>query len=696
VSGIALLAVLGARAAAACEPVPAPVVDRWPLLRDGRDVRGYAPMASVGPVGWPAPWPWRDPATTLVTVPGPARLEATGVDLPEAWLLEGQFELGGEGGELLRVVDADDRWLSVRWDPAAGAVVLEADGERVHQVPAPASPAARVGVGVAEGRPQALVDGALWMPPWADGAPATRGAPGGARIVVGAGSGPVRVRDVVLHGQVLALDDRPWCVPAATQRVPEVEPSLREPKLEFAGYFAGWIGWVPGNDFVARQRLLLEPTVRLSRHTRVTVAVRALDARAVDRTGSTLQPVPPGVSALGEYGVVVEHAYLARWVGEWRLLPFYFVAGRVPLTFGMGLDDRHSLASLAPPPPSTAAVLDAAHPGVGADNGDQFGDPTFPSTFDGPLLVLGSPPQRMRSGRHRTLVGVRGGRHNPWCAGRTSPVCPEVFAPTYEFAGTMLVEQQLVGGPLVGGDGLLGQVDGGARWAPGLRPGGFFRFAMAYTQPRDELLWFAASFEALGDLGLPVPAGAMAVSPRDPTLPAPQFLGDVVGGAGRVDLAVRPLAFAMLTVEGGAAGGLGRDGVPIRGLHPDYNFDLVLFSQVVALATATADPSAVVPTLGGVVNAAFGRVGPTIRIGSRSGIEVPVFLAGATALGPVPGVMDRGWLGLELDTALRLNSGSWRLAADFGWLIAAGAGLDPVALDPAHPTSLELRIGRDL
>ncbi|MEZ4239204.1 MAG: hypothetical protein R3F59_24230 [Myxococcota bacterium] len=656
-------------AAAPCDPVPAPLVSRWPLLADGRDIFGDTPLASVGRVGWPAVW--ADPASSWVTLTGDARLEATGVALPSEWLLELRADLGDAPGELLRVVDGFGRWVALSREP--GRLVLTDDAEHWLVVDLPDGEH-RVGIGRGGGQVAVLVDGALVDTPWADAAPPD----GVAAIRVGASGGVVRVRDLVLHAEVAAYGATPWCTPPVSGPVPRVEPEPKGPQLEFGGAFLGWIGWVPGNRFVARQRLLLEPTVRLSRHTRVTVAVRALDARSVDRTGSTLQPVPPGASVLGEYGLVVEHAYLARWVGEWRLLPFYFVAGRVPLTFGMGLDDRNALATLSPPPVSTTALLDAGHlRGIQPGNGDQFGAPRNSCG---------------REARGRVLVGLRGGRHNPWCASRSGPVCPDLYAPTYEFVVTGLGEQHLVSGPLSGADGLAVVTEGGARWAYGLRPSVFGRVAVAYDRPRADLLWVSGALEGLLSTGI---RGGDDLLPGDPGLPAPQFRGDVVALAARLDAALRPLAWETLTVEGGGTGGVGGIGpAPVRGLHPDYNVDLVLFNQVVAAATAQADPAVVVPTLGGVVDAGFFRIGGTTRIGARSGIEVPLFVVTSWALAPLPGVMDAGPLGTELDGALRLHSGDWRLTTDVGVLVHPGRALG--TLGRAHPASVEVRIGREL
>lgn len=671
-----------------CETLPGLVLDRWPLEQDGRDLVGQSPAAPTDGVYWPSLPSLYGRYDLYAQLTGDAHLMVPGLVLPSEWLVEGRFRLGPPRGvvDLVRV-EAGDDWLALRYDPHLGQVaVVDRDGHSF--VRNAIATDERYGLGV-DGT------GAVWLV-HGDGGAVSAGFTTAftavdARLIVGrapnGGTLRTQVRDVVLHGELRPLPTGPWCLPHARDRVPFAVPETGQVTLDVDGYFLGLMGrYEGGDDWVARQRLVIAPTLHLSSTTRVVVSVRTLETRSIHPSGSLIRPPDRAVSDRGEFGVVVEHAYLARYVGEWRVLPFYFVAGRVPLSFGLGLGDRNTMASLGPSPASEAILLDGHQPGaLETTNPDLLGDPSFPSVLDGAMLWLGNPPTRRRSGSLRALTGMRWGRRMPWCAGRISDqVCKEDLSAVYETAGTLIVEQDLATGPSAS-DVVLAQGEGGVRWGRDLRPVGFGRLGVAYGMPRVHEVWFDASAEGLMEWGVTAATAA------------PELQGSVAGGALHTDLALRRAPWLSLAVEGGATGGIIGT---IRSLHPDYNFDLVLFSQVLAGAvadrwSADGETGKVAPTLGGVVNAGFGRFGPTIRFGSRSGIELPLFVTRAWTLEPVPGLMAEGALGTELDGALRLNSGQWRLAAEVGVLFP-DRGLDPVGLTDDHPVAWELRIGRNL
>lgn len=684
---IAWLAGLAA-AAPDCAPTPSLVLHRWPLAQDGRDLRGDTPAAPAGGVVWPKLRGWSGWTDTWAQLSDGAHFVVPDVALPESWLLEGWFRLDGarETVDLLKLERDGGDVLVLRYDPHLGQISVEdALGHRFQRGVLAGD--ARFGLAVQGGEVWLVHDG---QSPVGFGS-ALSGTD--VRVTIGAAAtgdaGRTDVRDVVLHGELRDLPERPWCLPQAHDRVPFAVPETPGVTLEVDGYFLGLMGRYEDVDrWVARQRLVIAPTLHLSQTTRVAVSVRTLETRSIHPTGSLVRTPDPAVSDKGELGVVIEHAYLARYVGEWRVLPFYFVAGRVPLTFGLGLSDRNPMARLGPSPASITGLLDSDQPGaLETRNPDLLGDASFPTVFDGASLFLGSPPTRRPSGSMRVVAGGRWGRRMPWCAGRISDrVCKEDLSAVYEGAATLVVEQDVASGPLSGSDAVIAQAEGGVRWGRNLKPVGFGRIGLAYGMPRVREVWFDVSGEAMAEWAVPAVTAA------------PELQGSVAGGAVHADLAFRRAPWVTLSVEGGATGGIG-DG-RIRGLHPDYNVDLVLFSQVLAGAVAAdwsshGEDGRITPTLGGVVNAGFGRVGPTIRFGSRSGIELPLFVTRAWTLAPVPGLMAEGALGTELDAALRLNSGNWRLAAEVGVLFP-DRGLAPVRPEPEHPTAWELRIGRNL
>jgi len=55
--------------------------DRWPLVRDGRDVRGEAPLASIAGVTWPSPL--TDRYQTFATLRGEASLALPRIELAD-------------------------------------------------------------------------------------------------------------------------------------------------------------------------------------------------------------------------------------------------------------------------------------------------------------------------------------------------------------------------------------------------------------------------------------------------------------------------------------------------------------------------------------------------------------------------------------------------------------------------------------
>jgi hypothetical protein len=685
-----------ALAAPACEALPQGVVHRWPLEQDGRDLRGERSAAPSDGVIWPSFWAPVSLARRLdsyATLRGHARFVITGLELPARFTLEGWFVPHSAAVRVrLYQLEQDGASVALDLDPLRQELIFLDPGGTEHRwAVGPSEGPRRFGLEVDEaGAVRLLADREAWAVPRASALP-----PGPGTLQIGGSeqlSAELDVRDVALHASsALLLPEDPWCLPQARGPVPFLEGSGDgSVKLTMDGYFLGWMGQVEGDGWVARQRLVLGPIVHLSPVTRVAVAARTLEPKALHRTGSTLRPLESRLTARGEFGLVIEHAFLARYVGEWRVLPFYFVAGRVPLTFGLGLGDRNALAQLGPSPRSTVALLDGVQAGVfPSTNPDLVGVASFGSTLDGAMLFLGSPPTRARTGNLRTAFGARWGRRNPWCAAREGVawLCPEEPAAVYEVAGTAVVQRQVRAGP--GQEAGVLQLEGGTRWADELVPTWFLRGGASFTTARRGLFWMDTALEALVERGLPE------------ANVAPELEGSLFAAVGHADLATRHAPWIQLSVDGGLTGGLGQ--MPIRGLHPDYNVDLVLFSQVLAEATATAaepDPATaetfvaprLLPTLGGVTNATFVRYGPVIRIGSRSGIELPLVLAHASALQGIPSLMDRGWLGTELQTGLRLSSESWRLAAEVG-LLWPGRALLP-AQD--HVTAWELRVGRNL
>jgi hypothetical protein len=683
-----------AGAAPTCEPLPAGVVHRWPLEQDGRDLRGERPAAPSGGVIWPSFWAPVSLARrldTYATLSGPGRFVVTDLQLPDRFTLEGWFVPRSSAVRVhLYRLELGGTSLGLDFDPLRQELVLLDPGGTEHAwAVGHSEEPRRFGLVVDEGGGVRLLAdrSALTLP-------VTVALPHGpATLQIGGSehrSAELDVRDVALHASsALVLPEPSWCLPQARGPVPFLEPATEQVKLTMDGYFLGWMGKVQGDGWVARQRLVLGPVVHLSPVTRVAVAARTLEPKALHRTGSTLRPLEARLTARGEFGLVIEHAFLARYVGEWRVLPFYFVAGRVPLTFGLGLGDRNGLAQLGPSPRSTVALLDGVQAGeVPSTNPELVGIASFGSTLDGAMLFLGSPPSRARTGKLRTAFGARWGRRNPWCSAREGLpwICPEEPAAVYEVAGTAVLQRQVRAGPAE--DAGVVQLEGGTRWADELVPTWFVRGGASFTTPRRGRIWLDIAAEALTERGL------------EEANVAPELRGSLFAAVGHADLAARVAPWVQLSVDGGLTGGL--QDMPIRGLHPDYNADLVLFSQVIAEATATAaepDPSTaatfvsprLLPTLGGVTNAAFVRYGPKIRIGSHSGIELPLVLMHASTLQPVPGLMERGLLGTELQTGLRLSSESWRLAAEVG-LLWPGRGLG----GDGCVTAWELRVGRNL
>ncbi|MEQ1568341.1 MAG: hypothetical protein ABMA64_22070 [Myxococcota bacterium] len=679
---------LGVAAAAVpegrCDPLPGSVVDRWLLAQDGRDVRGTNPASPAHGVAWELTNGVVPPTSVFAHLEGEAAFIVTDLELPDAFTLEGTFRPRGDevATALFDLRWADGRSLELWLLDHHTVRIVDQDGRRHERAFHLDRTEGRLGFARGDdGRLFLLVDGALVEVDVGEGT-----GRGVARLTVGGQTRPgarLGVRDVVLHAAVdpeRPIGAHPWCVPSARDDARPEPDSAAGIELEMDGYFLGFMGRYDGDPWRARQRLVLAPTVRLSRFTRVVLVARTLETKSMHPSGSVLRPADPLLSARGEFGVTVEQGYLARYVGEWRILPFYFAAGRVPLNFGFGAFDRNPMARIGAAPTSMAALLDGVQAGELANhNPELWGDASFGSTLDGGMLFFGNPPARQRTGTSRGLLGLRWGRRNPWCASWSDLGCPADLRGVYELVATGVLEQQLSTGPLSGSDALLLQGEIGARSGDSaFAPAPFARAAVAYTLPRAFPVWFDASFDGTLDWGVPEEDAA------------PELAASMIGAWAHGDLAFRAAPWFTLSADAGVTGGL--DDKPVRGLHPDADFDLVLFSLVVADGSATSD--ALAPSLGGVVNAVFGRAGGAVRIGTRSGIEVPWFVTRAWALTDVPGVMSTdGALGSELDLGVRLNTRDWRLGAEVGVLFP-GQGL--VGADDPHPVAWELRIGRNL
>lgn len=686
-----------------CKPPPDGIVSRWPLEQDGRDLRGSRSAAPSDGVMWPSFWASNSLSRRLETsvfVPGTERLVITDLALPSEWTLEGWFSLETSAVQtrLLQIGGRETPSIWLDYDPLADTLVFSDPSGAVSSWPAgDASRSRRFGLAVSSDGSVTLLADQLRHP---TDATFQRSEPHYTLQIGGSSheEASLSVRDLTLHSDAsLTLPELPWCLPAARTAIPLVQKPQGDLRLTMDGYFLGWMGRIDEDRWIARQRLVLSPIVHLSPVTRVAVAARTLEPRTLHRSGSTLRPLESGATARGEFGLTVEHAFLARYVGEWRILPFYFVAGRVPLTFGLGLGDRNSVAALGPPPRSTVALLDSVQAGTTSTrNPDSMGIASFGSTLDGAMLFLGSPPSRTPTGKLRTAFGARWGRRNPWCASREGipPACDgDQTAAVYEVAGTAVVQRQVR--PGTEEDAAVLQVEGGTRWSEALAPIWFLRGAGSYTTARRSWVWLDLSGETLAEQGLA----------EDQNTNEQQ--GSLFAAVLRAEVALRSAPVALFSIDGGLTGGLGEG--PIRGLHPDYNLDLVMFSQVLSDAVATANlPSEtggvattrLLPTLGGVSNAGFVRYSPTIRIGARSGFEIPLQLVHAWTLLPVAGLMGKGYLGTEGATGLHVNSESWRLAAEVGALLP-GRGLAPaLALTRMQGdrfvVSWELRVGRNL
>jgi hypothetical protein len=147
-------------------------------------------------------------------------------------------------------------------------------------------------------------------------------------------------------------------------------------------------------------------------------------------------------------------------------------------------------------------------------------------------------------------------------------------------------------------------------------------------------------------------------------------------------------------VSVGVAGGFAAPlvpGQPIRGLHPDFDADLVAFSQVVAekTAAAAADPL-VTPSMGGVWDGAYARL--SVVFHPVDVAEIPIAVMPAWSFGDT-GAVPQGFLGPELDGAWRIRVASWRVGVEAGVLFPQGALPDYAG---EHPWVADARLGRNL
>jgi hypothetical protein len=201
--------------------------------------------------------------------------------------------------------------------------------------------------------------------------------------------------------------------------------------------------------------------------------------------------------------------------------------------------------------------------------------------------------------------------------------------------------------------------------------------------PRVWPVWGRLSLDVASERGVDLPTG-----PEASPLPV-ELEGSFAGAATQVDLAVRELPF--LFAGAGAGVAVPVAGEPTRGMHPDFDVDVVGFEQVVAAATAQAwqNGAAGVPSFGGVYDGGYVRAVLGARLGDT--IEIPLAAIHEWTALDLPGALQPGVLGWELDAAVRVRAAGWRLSVAFGKLWPGEAVLG------TYPTySLAFRLARNL
>lgn len=451
----------------------------------------------------------------------------------------------------------------------------------------------------------------------------------------------------------------PWCSALATERLPYREP-FTGPRFGVRGYYLGLAGRVSG-DWAARQRLVVGAEAQVTRNTLAVVQLRTLETRGVASTGS-LMTVPRGATttSLSDFGLTVEQAFVTRNSNDLRS-PLFFAAGRIPVSIGSGLGAQNAMGAIDPPPWSAQTLFGEVLPDAQAVRADFASDRTFQTTVDGLQLAV-----RYRRGlsQYAEWTQVRLGRRNPWCAGRLISAatdageardpCPAATRAVYEAAFVASTAGRLYANDRPNVIAAVGEA--GVRYTIG-KPGWFADASALIVTPRSRPVWLRLSADALSEIGL--------AAPSDGGLPLPFELGgSTVGGAVQADLATYHVPLLTLSVGGGWAGRAGQR--PLRGLHPDFDVDLVGFEQVVAAATAEAWETGAtedLPSLGGVYGGGYLRNGLTVRIAEI--VDVPVVVIDEWLARSVAGSYER-YLGTELDVAIRIHAAGWRVGASYG------------------------------
>ncbi|MEQ1502696.1 MAG: hypothetical protein ABMB14_10720, partial [Myxococcota bacterium] len=544
----------------------------------------------------------------------------------------------------------------------------------------------------------------------------------------------VRLDDLALHADTAAIDgpralaERPydgarWCEPVHRGRLPYLEPFDR---VEFGvrGYYLGVAGAVlprrgpteaPAGAFAARQRMVVGAEAQLSRNTLAVLQVRTLETRGVASTGSmlTVDADAPATTTLRDVALTVEQAFVTRNSNH-RRSPLFFAAGRLPVSLGAGIAAQNGYGAIDPPPWSPVALFGEQVPETPGTRVDATSDRVFPTTLDGLAAGL-----RFRRGLDQSAEWVSGriGRHLPWCSGRTieapadaavaaadapgwdqasRDACPTEMRSVYEAAVAVTVASHRVFRSdrpnVVTAAGEVGvrYTDGGGVFRP---DGSFGALSALVVMPRSLPTWVRVAGDAMVEVGV-------EPDPGDELLLPLELAGSTLGAAGQVDVASHRLPLVILSVAAGGATAipswLDLPGNPdrLRGLHPDFDVDLVGFEHVVATATADAyeqRTSDDLPSLGGVYEGAYLRLAPTIRLAEVA--EVPLAVLWERTGLDLPGVLGPGWLGTEVDVGLRIHAAGWRFGFAWGRMVHRGDGW----LDGTLPRSaVSVRLARNL
>ncbi len=648
----------------ACDPRPPEARHVWAMTDDGRDEVGEAPGSAAG-----GAWFDREFGRRVLILPRDrqATFDVTDVVFTDVWTIESTIHLQATEGRRLMTLAGRGTTLEVdagpgpKWtirtetEKAEGTLDKETADFTTWRVVSDRSTTPDV------------ASSCLWVDSVNLGCVASPAA-GVFDLRIGSAEDDapetlylddLAVHAVALHGE--SWPQRPRCS-ASTEPRPTYTELVRDRFSLDGNYLViGGITW-EGPPAV-RHRLVLAPTVELSRYTSVHAQIRTLETRWIDASGSAWKGSGTGAQALNDVGVIVDLAWLSRYLRNPRFIPLQFAGGRRPRTFGLGIAHQNSVGSLDPTPVSPTWIYDRDVPRR------PFGEPLhleetdagmLGSAMDGIQMTFGpiGRVDRLGSGGITLLVG----RRRPLCAGRLSTVCEE------DDPVVLVYEVALVS-------------DLGHRRdqpAPatlkGVGGGAWVGLDVSLQLP----LWDAPSFGAVMSaqvqtpidtpLGVRLSAEGQVRTGLDEVDVAPEFRGSLAGGVADLDVVLRPLPAGEIILYGGA--GTAQSGWNDHGsaaFHPDFDVDLVGFGQIVAAASAAEAGPTVVPSWGGLYRGSYVRYGLSLRYRLSGTWQLPIRVVHGR-LDEAVGDLEPGWLGPELDAALLVAVSAWRIGVVSGTL----------------------------